>query len=357
MSMHDVGDKPLSRPRSRSDKGAVRLLIDSGGIGGIERHVAVLAGGLRKANVDARILMLAGHPDNPWIDQLRAADLPFDVVEHGVGGLLWRLRTEPTALLHTHGYKAGILGRVAARAAGVPVISTFHAGETAPFPVSLYQGVDEWTSCIAPRISVSQPIAGRLPFSSRLVPNFIETPPVAPFGELPNSIGFVGRLSHEKGPDLFCEAATSRGVSSTWHVFGDGPMRRALEETHGRDVAFHGMVTDIDRVWPTLGLLVISSRAEGLPMAALEALAAGIPVIAPRIGALPDVIEHGSNGWLFDAGDRDELARLIAIWSARRVGDGPSWRRAAWSRASEKFGVAAGVQKILWAYRAAGFTG
>ncbi|OYW35551.1 MAG: hypothetical protein B7Z45_06535, partial [Azorhizobium sp. 12-66-6] len=134
-------------------------LVDSRGIGGIERHVSVLTQALNAAGHPARVLLLADHGEHPFLAQLRAEQVPFAVLDGRFSTLLRRLRTERPRLLHTHGYKAGILGRLAARLAGVPCVSTFHAGERGRFPVSLYQAVDAATARLATRIAVSAPIA------------------------------------------------------------------------------------------------------------------------------------------------------------------------------------------------------
>ena len=116
------------------------------------------------------------------------------------------------------------------------------------------------------------------------------------------------------------------------------------------------MVSNIAEAWPQIGLLLMPSRAEGLPMAALEALAAGVPVAAARVGAMPDVIRDGENGWLFDVGDLDAIGAVVSALVARaRSQSGPAWRLAAWRTARDRFGVEAGLDKTLEAYTAAGF--
>ncbi|GLI94932.1 glycosyltransferase family 4 protein [Methylocystis echinoides] len=337
-------------------KGApIFLLVDSSGIGGIERHVATLAAGLRERALDARILLLEDHGPNKWLSQLKAASLPYGFLDGGVLGLASYVRASGAGLLHTHGYKAGIIGRFAARLSGVPVVSTFHAGEIAAFPVSLYQRIDEITSCLASRISVSAPIAERLPFASEHIPNFVVAPDLAPTQPLPARIGFVGRLSLEKGPDIFCSVAAKSSAAASWEIFGDGPMQRELEAQYANSVFFHGMVTDMKPVWEKLGLLVISSRAEGLPMVALEAMAAGIPVVASAVGAIPDVVRHGQNGWLFEPEDSEALEQIIKLWTRARETEGARWRDCAWRTARDRFGVQLGVDKTLAVYRDAGY--
>ena len=352
----------MSQPDAAPDLGAplgsgIRLLVDSSGIGGIERHVAVLTGALRRRGYDARILLLDDHGEHAWVKQLAAEGVPFDVNRGGVKGLFRRLRTERTALLHTHGYKAGVLGRAVGRLLGIPLVSTFHSGETGPFPVNVYQSLDMWTSGLATRISVSAAIAARLPFSSQLIANFIAVPDEPPTRPLPATVGFVGRLSHEKGPDLFCLAASASPPEMRWIVFGDGPMRGDLERRYGGRVEFRGMVSDIAQAWREIGLLLMPSRAEGLPMAALEALAAGVPVASARVGAIPEVIQEGVNGWLFDVGDVAAADVIVRRFARDRDAHGDEWRLAAWRSARDRYGVEAGLDRTLEAYAAAGFRG
>jgi glycosyltransferase involved in cell wall biosynthesis len=334
---------------------AIRVLVDSSGIGGIERHVAVLTQALRDRGYDASVLLLDDHGPNAWLTQLEAAGIPYEVGGGGAIGLFHSLRAERAGLLHTHGYKAGILGRLVGRFLGLPVVSTFHSGETGPFPVNVYQRADEWTSLLATRISVSAAIAERLPFSSRLIANFIATPETPPTAPLPSAIGFVGRFSDEKGPDLFCRAASASPPGVRWIAFGDGPMREDLQRQFAGKVEFRGMLSNIAEAWPEIGLLLMPSRAEGLPMAALEALAQGVPVAAARVGAMPDVIHDGENGWLFDVGDLDAIGAIIERWARERDDRGPAWRLAAWRTARDRFGVETGLDRTLEAYRAAGF--
>ena len=349
-----AGTFPLPLGRARAASTRVGLLVDSSSVGGIERHIEVLAGALRDRGIDARVTLLANHGSNPWLGQLKAADVPFEINSGGMAGLYARLRKQRVSLLHTHGYKAGIVGRVIARVLSLPVVSTFHAGEIGPFPVNLYQRVDEWTSALGRRISVSPAIAARLPFPSRVIANFVSCPAEPAMSALPPAIGFVGRLSHEKGPDLFCQAALRFSGCAEWRMYGDGPMRRDLESAFGRRVEFRGFVGNMAAAWPEIGLLLMPSRAEGLPMAALEALASGVPVAAARVGALPEVIRHGENGWLFESGDMSAIQEIIDGWSRDRAARGPVWRRAAWRSVRDRFSIEAGLDATLQSYCEAG---
>jgi len=328
-------------------------LVDSSGIGGIERHIATLTGGLRAHNFDAEILLYADHGPHAWLDQLRAENLPFSLSGGSYTSLVKHLRVHGATLIHTHGYKAGILGRLAALHLGIPVVSTFHAGERGRFPVSLYQAVDQWSAFCTPSIAVSQPIADNLRFGATLIPNFIAAPEGPASAPLPQTIAFVGRLSHEKGPDIFGELARRHSGVASFHFFGDGPMRAELEHAYGDVANFHGMATNMSSIWPQIGLLMISSRAEGLPMVALEALAAGVPVASARLGALPTLIDPGQNGWLFQPAHLEEASAAIEAWSTRR--EDPALRRQCWQTIERGYSLSQGLSRILSVYSSAGF--
>jgi glycosyltransferase involved in cell wall biosynthesis len=329
-------------------------LIDSSGIGGAERHIATLGRCLEGRGGDVRVVLMADHGKNPWLAQLAAAGLEWRIIEGGARGLWQALRKERPALVHCHGYKAGVVGRPLARLAGVPVVTTFHSGARGHFPLAAYEILDEWTSFLGPRIAVGRRIQARLPFSSVVVPSFIEAGQRPSVRELPNRVGFVGRLSEEKRPDHFCEIARRFGDRVEWHVYGDGPMRAELEGRYGDLVRFHGVATDMGQVWPTLGALLMPSRFEGLPLAALEALAHGVPVIASRVGDLPSVVVQDRTGWLFEAGDVAAATALVSRWYALGEQARCDMRQWCWEHVEEHFAVERHLPRILECYRAAG---
>ena len=330
--------------------GAVWLLLDAAGMGGIEKHVMILCRALIDSGRSAEIVLMADHGRTHFLQMIEAEGLPHRVLPGSALALARALREARPSLVHTHGYKAGVIGRIASRLCAVACVSTFHAGERAPFPVGLYQRADEALAFLAQTISVSREIAQRLPFGSTVIANFVPAPERPCSGALPRNVVFVGRLSAEKGPDIFCEIAQRNAGHAQFHVYGDGPMRAQLEARYGRIVRFHGHVADVGAVWREAGLLMITSRAEGLPMACLEAMSHGVPVAAANVGALAQVLQHGSAGWLFEACDIDGASDAIAAWSTLAPHAHDELRQACRARVADRFGVETGLAATLRVY-------
>ena len=329
----------------------VWLLLDTRASGGIETHVGTLAAGLRDAGHKSEVLFWADHGPHPLRGRLDAGALPWRALTGSAPALVGALRgPDGPDILHTHGYKAGILGRLAARMAGVPVVSTFHAGEPGRGRVRLYNALDRMTASLADCIAVSEPIRSGLPRSATLIENFVAQPPNIQRTGTPRTVAFVGRLSAEKGPDTFCALARRAPAGISFAMYGDGPMRDGLERAYGDRVRFHGAVPDLARSWPGIGLLCMPSRHEGLPMAALEAMANGVPVAAFAVGALPSLILDGRTGWLAAPGDEDGLLAALHRWAA--LPEGALAVLSAESRAciAGRFSVASGVAKVLAVY-------
>lgn len=330
-------------------------LVDARHVGGIERHIGELTAALGERGIAARAILYADHPGSPWRDLLRREGTPHRVLGGSFAALRAALCEERPMLVHTHGYKAGILGRIAGRLAGVPVVSTFHAGERAPWPVGFYQQIDAATSLLGQRISVSAAIAARLPWRSEVIGNFVALPTHESERPLPRRIAFVGRLSAEKGPDLFCRIARAAGPIARWDVYGDGPMREALAAEYGDVVGFHGHSPAMEETWRQVGLLLMPSRAEGLPMAALEALARGIPVAASAVGGLPSLLSGLGGNWLFEAGDIEAAAGAVRRWRHLAPAALATARLEARRIVEDRFSPSAALPAILSVYRAAGW--
>jgi glycosyltransferase involved in cell wall biosynthesis len=205
------------------------------------------------------------------------------------------------------------------------------------------------------RVAVSSAVQSRLPLSSTLIVNFLPENPSPIATVLPRRVAFAGRLSAEKGPDLFCALASQAPSGLEWHIYGDGPMRQELEARYAGVVTFHGVVPDFNEVWPTIGLLAMPSRFEGLPYSALEALAAGVPILASRVGGLPDAVQEDVTGWLFDVGDIKTALAKLDRWMMLDTTAQDKMRLQCWRHVKSHFSEASEMPKLISVYRKAGY--
>jgi glycosyltransferase involved in cell wall biosynthesis len=233
-------------------------------------------------------------------------------------------------VVHTHSAKAGALGRLAARRASVPaVVHTFHGFPFHEFQSPLrrwgYVAVERRLGRITDRfLAVGSAVAAEAirlglaaPDRIRTIGSAIDTsieqasdssreaarrrmglPADAPV------VGTVGRLDHQKAPRDMVEAARRLAREDVHFVWiGDGPLREATSrEIASRGLAerFHllGERDDVKRLLPGLDLFALSSRYEGIPCAAVEAMAAGVPVVATAVNSVPEIVAPGRTGLL-----------------------------------------------------------
>ncbi|AUI85989.1 glycosyl transferase family 1 [Vibrio azureus] len=303
--------KPTSNTISTPSPHEVWILLDSRLYGGIESHVLELAHGLKDLNIKVRIIFAVKYyPQAPLVSKLNPENLPHSYLNelaqkqnsNGLLSLMKSLRQavkkyQPQAI-HTHGYKAALLARFAkVYCSQFPhLISTYHAGETPKGKVWFYDWLDRLTGRLSEHcFAVSPGIQKKLYATSELINNFVSLPHDQP--NLGKEVAFVGRLSHEKGADRFIEIAKEFPTLS-FTIYGDGPEREALETDAPINVTFHGHQFNMESVWQQIHFLIITSRHEGLPMVALEAMARGIIVISLDVGRLKDVLITGKNGFI-----------------------------------------------------------
>ncbi|EDP60104.1 putative hexosyltransferase [Vibrio sp. AND4] len=305
--------------------GEVWILLDSGIFGGIESHVIELSRGLMVSNVHVRVVLVSEHsPPTPLFGKLKHENIPVSYLWHlcpksersnaiSVKQITSAVAEYQPNVIHTHGYKAGVLARSARLFTRTfpRLISTYHAGETPKGKVWFYDWIDRHSGHLSDHcFSVSQTIQRKVLTQSELLNNFVSVP--KPKQDCPyKEIAFVGRLSYEKGADQFMEIARHIPDSS-FSIYGDGPEKSSLSTNAPPNVFFHGYQNDMNVVWSNISVLIISSRYEGLPMVALEAMARGIVVISLNVGRLPDLIENGKNGFI--ANDLPALINRVDLW-------------------------------------------
>ncbi len=311
-----------------------------------ERFEAVLicgAGGIldEEARALGRRLLVAPH--------LRREVRPLDDLR-ALWELYRHLRRERPAIVHTHSSKAGILGRLAARLAGVPVIlHTFHGfgftpGQAAPV---------RWAYVLAERLCAT--FSTRLIFVSRsnleeaaarglgwrgryvLIRSGVRLSDfpaaVADKGAKKAALGLgmhkplvlsVGNFKPQKNPEDFVRLARrvlDARPEARFCFVGDGPLRTKLEagivreKLHGK-LALPGWRRDAAELLACADVFVLTSLWEGLPRALVEAMKSGVPCVCYATDGVRDLIVDGENGFLVAPGDwsgaADKVARLIA---------------------------------------------
>lgn len=319
------------------------LHINAGGdLGGGKSHLVALLPELRRMGVDAQLLVFS---EGVLAGECRAKGVPV----HCLGSntlvsprLLSRLtafltRTRP-AVVHTHGGRATFYGRLAARCTGVPrVVTTVHShaglDHEAAIKSALFSLADRLTWHLTHSfIAVSEQLGGDLrkrgiPANRlQVIPNGIAEcswPAVERAGlglSLTDPlVCSAGRFVELKGFDLLLKAAAilrSEGLRFQLLLIGDGPQRAQLEKLcDGLKltdmVRFMGYVHNGCSFIAASDLLVLASRMEGQPIVLLEAMAAGVPVVATSVGGVPEIIFGGRNGLLIPPDDAGALARAI----------------------------------------------
>jgi glycosyltransferase involved in cell wall biosynthesis len=254
-------------------------------------------------------------------------------------------RLGPVDLIHGHSSKGGTFARLAARRLGVPSVYTPHAMVTldptlVAWQRGLYKRIERWLARMTEAIiAVSDDEADHirsLGIDSRklhVVPNGIERPAFPPRDEVRSRlgisprevvIGFVGRLTPQKAPDLLIDAfamAFAQRADVRLLMVGSGPLesevRRRVEQ-RGLSSSRVTLLGDVvgTTIMPAFDVFCLSSRYEGMPYVYLEALAAGLPIVSTRVCGAITCVEPKRNGLIVPPGDAHALSDALATLSA-----------------------------------------
>ncbi|MEA2626530.1 MAG: hypothetical protein QOD06_2575 [Candidatus Binatota bacterium] len=293
------------------------------------------------------IFQRGGEP-TPLIRAARSRELDLTVVpdrfpgDPRTAGEIRRLvASADAAILQTHGYKANVLGRFAARRTRKPWLAFLH-GETWENPkVRLYFALERWAVRGAARVVVVSREMERAAVKSgipagilRVVLNACLTAPDAATTVPSNGgdpvVAVLGRLSPEKGIDLALDVhrvVLGRVPGARLAIAGEGPERDALARRAERlgitaSVDWLGYRDDVAEVYRSARVVLMPSRSEGLPNVALEAMAHGVPVVATAVGGVPEVVTDGRSGFVAPSGDVAALAEAVL-----RLLEAPDLRR------------------------------
>lgn len=326
---------------SGSIRPRIAYLITNSEIGGAQSHLGDL---LRALQGKTEATVLAGG-DGPLFAAAHAAGanaVALKRLDNTLSALnaiaafrevLRALKAARPDLIHVHSAKASALGRLAGWCLRVPVVYTVHGfafKPAAPIVRRLAARLTEW--CLAPLttrlICVAQAeraLAASLPISPRhieVIRNGIPDTPLRANPEAPlRRIVMVARLKAPKRPDLLIRAFVEANITDCELVIaGEGPDMAALQtlvasEASGRHVTLCGNVADIPWLLSSAQVFVLVSEHEGLPLSILEAMRAGLPVIASDLPGIREQLDNG-DGCLVPNNDVSYLAAAMRTFAA-----------------------------------------
>jgi glycosyltransferase involved in cell wall biosynthesis len=297
--------------------------------GGPLTHLKQLAPRVAAAGVDVEVLC----GSEELAESFRALDVSAEPVpvahklDLAGGSAIWS-RLAGADLVHTHDRRAGLFGRIAGRLRGARVLHTLHGmpeeiavqvgRDGAPRPPGVssariawlvhgYLPVEAALTRLGDVVAPSQAMADFMLAHGFPAPLVHVIPYGIEVGEAPvpressGSLvaGVAANLEHWKGIDILLEAGSLMRAPVRIEVYGTGSLRDELERQArelGVDAHFHGFVSDMREPLAGLDVLVQPSRADNLPLAIFEAMAAGLPVVGARVGGIPELVVDGETG-------------------------------------------------------------
>lgn len=322
-------------------------IIGGGEIGGAEQHVLTLLKGIDRTRFTPHLICLT---PGPFAALVRATNIPtrtfpmhFPLDLTPLPGIIRWARQKGINIVHTHGSRANLLGRLGARWMGVPSLTTVHSSLTHDYlsPWSAYMALvlDRLTLPLTSGIiTVSEYLAKEVALrGGRNLETIYNGQAPLSFAD-PSSarhqfrlkwgipadalvLGTIGRLHPAKGQTYLIQAITQLRLKfPNLHLLliGDGPLRQDLEvELKQSTIPYTltGYLPLAYEVLPAMDIFVLPSVSEGMGLVLLEAMQAGIPIVASAVGGIPEVVRAGKDGLLVPpsdvAGFSDACAKLI----------------------------------------------
>lgn len=321
---------------SLPERPRLALLITNSEIGGAQTHVADL---LRALRGQADVTLLAGG-DGPLFDlahelgipaiRLATLDNALSPVKAVVAlrELMAALRDAAPDLLHTHSAKASALGRIAGRLLRIPVVYTVHGfafKPAAPWKQRTVARIAEWVLApLASQVICVAEAEGTMARSLPVRPDRVtvirngiaDVPERADPGAAFRRIVTIMRLAPPKRPDVLIRAFAKASLPDCELVIaGDGPQRESLchlasQLAPGR-VRFAGSVGEIPALLASAQAFMLASDHEGFPISVLEAMRAGLPIIASDLPGIREQLADGLCGVLADSNDPQAFAGIL----------------------------------------------
>ena len=317
-------------------------------VGGAERFLVRLVPRIPRDRFDVAVICLTRK--GVWAGELEARGIEVRSLDKRVGldlGILFRLmgllRREQPDLVNTHLWTADVWARLAAILAGVPRIVVTEQNVDL-WKRWYHRWIDRllflWTDrvvCVSVQVRAFYRRLGVPDAKLHVIPNAIDlapfdTPHPPPQDAAPFVFTCAARLHPQKAHGVLLDAVALLVGGGERHfkvrLAGEGPLGPELAarvRTAGLDpwVEFLGVRQDVPELFRASDAFVLPSLYEGLPLAVLEAMAAWLPVVATRVGGIPDLIEDGTHGLLVPPGDAcalaDAMGRLLRDRSAARA--------------------------------------
>lgn len=349
-------------------------------IGGVQVHIRDLTAALQAQGHFPTVITSGS---GPFVDQLRAQNTPTVVLRHltqpinpgrdvrallEMRAVLGELRPD---LVAAHSSKAGVLGRLAGRSLRIPVVFTAHGWNFTPgippLQSAVYRQIERLVGPLATKIITVSEYDRQLALDARIaaedrvvtvyngipdIPGPLRADPV----ETPVRLVMVARFEPQKDhPTLLRALAGLPNLPWELDLVGDGPLLPrmvSLAATLGvaGRVRFLGQRTDVDQILARSQVSLLVTNWEGFPLSILEAMRAGLPVVASSVGGIGEAIGDEETGYLVPRGDvqalRSRIERLLTD-PALRVRLGARGR----TRYEQHFTVAGFVTKTLAVYR------
>jgi glycosyltransferase involved in cell wall biosynthesis len=311
--------------------------------GGPLTHLRQLAPRVAEAGVEVQVLCGSEALAQSFREQgVSAEAVPVSHKLDVLGGRdLWR-RLDGADIVHTHDRRAGLFGRLAGRLRGARVLHTLHGmpeeiaarigRPDAPDPPGVSRARLTWLEHGYLPIEAGLTRLGHVIAPSQAMADFMVAHGFAP--RLVHVVGYgveldgehepqehevlvaavAANLEYWKGIDVLLDAARLAKAPLQLEIYGAGSLRDELEEQArqaGIDARFHGFVGDIRERLADADVLVQPSRADTLPLAVLEAMAGGLPVVGTRVGGIPELVLDGETGLVVPPEDPRALAAAL----------------------------------------------
>ena len=367
-------------------KHKIAYVIDGLSMGGAERLMVPILKHLNRTEFESHVCALQSKDGNPMAGELRPLGIPVNCLEikhlrdwNALPRLIQYLKAIGADLVHTQLEFANILGSISSKYLHLPSVCTIHVmpSQDVKTKSKLHQRL-EWLALkyFCDRvISVSEQarlyhieISGASPDQVSTIHNGID---IAGFLNLDydlerikartelgipsdaNVLTTVAVLRPQKGIQYMIQALPgilASNPNTYYLVVGDGSHREPLMEevnraTVSNRVIFTGMRKDIARLLAASDVFVLPTLTEALPTVLAEAMAAKLPIVASRVGGIPEMVTDGENGYLVEAGDLDGLATAcihLLNHSEQRVAMGME----GWQLVNQKFNIERQVDKL-----------